>query len=137
MQARSIFNTIDGIVSTIRNKVLGVPSRLKVVNPVNTDEDFTDKWEREPEYYTAFQAFSIHLYNEWQELKRQHGVIKESRILKGLFGETLFTDAQRHQTDEIGQLRNNNRLGVNRATGVLSSLGASAAAVKPNTFYGE
>jgi len=47
----SIFGTIDNIITTVRNKVNLLPTRLKVLNPVNTDEDFTDKWDKEPKYY--------------------------------------------------------------------------------------
>jgi hypothetical protein len=134
----SIFDTVDGIITTIQNKIAGSFSRIKVYNPVNPDEDFTDKWEKEPQYYTAFKNFCLHLYNEWQGLKKQQGVVTEGRILKGLFGNDLFTKAQTEQTHFIESLRENKQLGVNRTSGILSAAGTAATtAIKSNTFFGE
>jgi len=133
----SIFDTVDNIITTIRTKVNQPIGRLKVLNPVNAEEDFTDKWDNEPEYYEAFKKFASHLYNEWQKLKMQHGVLNEGITLKGLFGDDIFTKAQRSQTMLIEELRKSKSLAAARNTGILSSVSSvSAAAVKSNTFFG-
>ena len=133
----SIFDTVDHIITTIVAKVNLPTGRLKIVNPVNEQEDFTDKWENESEYYEAFKNFALHLYHEWQNLKRQNNVYDESIIMKGLFGDEIFKRAQIGQTSEIEDLRKNNRLGAIRNTGTLSSISAAGAvAIKSNTFYG-
>lgn len=134
----SIFDAVDSIVNRIRNKVSVSPyHRIQVLNPVNDQEDFTDKWEREPLYYSAFVAFCNHLHNEWQELKKGEGTITESRILKGLFGDDVVMRAQKNQADMLDSYRKRNSLGINRATGMMSSIGATAtSAVKTNTFFG-
>lgn len=133
----SIFDTIDNIITTIRTKVNLSIGRLKIVNPVNTAEDFTDKWDNEPEYYEAFKRFVNHLYEEWQKLKIQHGVISEGIIMKGLFGDEVFIKAQTDQAMAIDQLRRDKTLGASRNSGVLSSLGAAGiAGIKSNTFFG-
>lgn len=134
----SIFDTVEGIVNQIQNNVSRLPQRIKVLNPVNAQEDFTDKWDSEPAYYDAFKAFAVHLYNEWQELKREHGVLNEGRILKGLFGDENFINAQRGQTELLESYRTRKDLGVNRETGNIVKAGSVAStAVKTNTFYGE
>lgn len=134
----SIFDTVEGIVNQIQNNVSRLPQRIKVLNPVNAQEDFTDKWDSEPAYYDAFKAFAVHLYNEWQELKREHGVMNEGRILKGLFGEENFINAQRGQTELLESYRTRKDLGVNRETGNIVKAGSVASTtVKTNTFYGE
>jgi len=133
----SIFNTVDNIITTIRTKVNQPTGRLKIVNPVNAEEDFTDKWDDEPEYYEAFKKFASHLYNEWQKLKMQHGVLNEGVILKGLFGDDIFTKAQTSQSMLIEELRKSKSLAAARNTGILSSVSSvAAAAVKSNTFFG-
>lgn len=133
----SIFDTIDNIITVIRTKVSQSVGRLKILNPVNSAEDFTDKWDSEPEYYEAFKKFANHLYSEWQKLKMQHGVVEEGIIMKGLFGGDIFMKAQKSQAVLLEGFRKNNELGVSRATGVLSSLtSAGTAAIKSNTFYG-
>jgi hypothetical protein len=133
----SIFLTVENIVNQMRLNTLNIPKRIKVLNPVNTDEDFTDKWEDEPRYYEAFKAFSVHLFEQWQELKKQNGVITEGRILKSLFGDDLYMSAQTSQAKLIESYRNNNQLGINRNTGTLGAVGSLAtSSIKTNTFYG-
>lgn len=133
----SIFNTVDGIINRIRNYTSYNLGRIKVLNPVNDKEDFTDKWDEEPEYYVAFKAFCDHLHMEWQALKKEQGILSEGRILKGLFGDDVFARAQTKQTAIVESYRSQNKLGVNKTSGVLSSSGAGTAAIKSNTFYGE
>lgn len=133
----SIYLTVENIVNRILLHTRNMSGRIKVVNPVNSEEDFTDKWENEPGYYRAFKAFSEHLYKEWQELKKENGVIPEGKILKGLFGDELYFGAQASQANIIEEARNTSHLGIDRVTGSLTSLGLiSTSAVKTNTFYG-
>lgn len=133
----SIFNTVDGIINRIRTSISATSGRIKVLNPVNQEEDFTDKWDAEPKYYEAFKAFCNHLHKQWQELKKEQGVPTEGMILKGLFGDDVLVKAQKRQTDILETYRSKNLLGVNRNTGILSSSVASATSLKPNTFFGE
>lgn len=135
----SIFNAVDGIITNIQNKISTAPSRIKVLNPVNEQEDFTDKWDAEPKYYEAFKNFCRHLYSEWQELKKEHGVINEGRIFKGLFGDDLFIRAQENQTKLMERLRNDKSLAIDRNTRTLSTLGAlgSVSMKSSNTFFGK
>lgn len=132
----SIFDTVNNIITTIRTHVNQPSGRLKILNPINAEEDFTDKWDNEPEYYEAFKKFASHLYFEWQKLKMQHGVLKEGEILKGLFGNDIFRKAQTSQSMLIEELRKSKSLAAARNTGVLSSVSSTAAAVKSNTFFG-
>lgn len=133
----SIYLTVENIVNRILLHTRNMSGRIKVLNPVNTDEDFTDKWEDEPGYYYAFKNFSEHLYKEWQDLKKENGVIPEGNILKGLFGDELYFGAQTSQANVIEKARASNHLGINRATGSLTSVGMnSTSLVKANTFYG-
>lgn len=134
----SIFDTVDNIIATIRTKVNQPMGRLKIVNPVNASEDFTDKWDSEPEYYVAFKRFANHLYSEWQKLKMQHGVMEEGNIMKGLFGDDIFNKAQTSQAKMIEEVRKSKELGASRTTGILSSVGSlGAATIKSNTFFGK
>ena len=112
--------------------------RLKIYNPVNPQEDFTDKWGTEPEYYEAFKKFIRHLHSEWQKLKREHGVLEENTIMKGLFGNEIVAKAHTTQSEQIEKYRKDSQLATSRATGILTSANVPGASpVKPNTFYGE
>jgi hypothetical protein len=133
----SIFDTINNIIATILSQVNKPIGRLRILNPVNSEEDFTDKLDYEPKYYESFKKFANHLYIEWQKLKTQHGVLNEGKILKSLFGEDVFTKAQKSQSMLIEKLRKSKSLAAARNTGILSSINSAAAsALKPNTFFG-
>jgi hypothetical protein len=132
----SIFETVDHIITTLQNKIGDAHTRIKIVNPVNPEEDFTDKWKKEPQYYKAFQSFCLQLYQDWQTLKKSQGVINEGRIFKGLFGEDVYINAQTEQAKFIERLRTGGRLGIEKSTGTLSSLSSSTVSIKRNTFFG-
>lgn len=139
----SIFETVDNIITSIRNNITSTPKRIVILNPVNSEEDFTDKWEEEPRYYDAFQKFCDYLYVEWQKLKKENGVIEESNILKGLFGENLLKNAQNKQAQSIELLRNSRNLGISNNTGILIPLESQTPiesptiAIQKNTFFGD
>lgn len=134
----SIFKAVDGIITKIQSEITTTPSRIKIFNPVNSAEDFTDKWDTDKLYYEHFKKFCLFLHTQWQELKKQNGVINESKILKGLFGEELFNKVQANQTILLEQMRKDNKLGINRATGNLVTAGAAlSTSIKNNTFFGE
>lgn len=133
----SIFEAIDGIVTRLREQIRNIPQRIKILNPVNAEEDFTDKWDTEPDYYYAFQRFIEHLYNQWQRLKEQHGVIDESITLKGLFGETPYNKAVTDQALFLEQLRERGELRQNTASNNLTNQHVDRTVpMQRNTFYG-
>lgn len=133
----SIYETIDNVITKIRSKMHVNVGRVKVLNPVNDQEDFTDKWDTEPKYYKEFQNFCEFLYETWQKTKEENGVLEEGELLKGLFGTEIFTEAQKAQTDELESLRQKGSLNINRSNGVLTTLsGISSSPIKKNTFFG-
>lgn len=134
----SIFETIDSIISQIKNKVnVSRTQRIKVLNPVNEEEDFTDKWEREPQYYSEFIRFSESLYESWQRLKQDNGIIEESKILKGVIGEKLFSDSIREQTMITEDYRQKGKVFSSSAAGTLGSKKQADNPIKKNTFFGK
>lgn len=89
----SIFDTIDSIINRIKIEISNREwnkQRLVILNPVNNEEDFTDKWENEPELYENFKLFIRHLDEQWKKLKFENGVNENSQIMKGLFGESIY-----------------------------------------------
>lgn len=132
----SIFGTIDNVITKIQEE-LKFHQQLKIYNPVNRDEEFTDKWKFEPKYYEEFKLFVIHLYTEWQKFKKENGIIEEAKIFKGLFGEKLVERVQLRESEMVGGLRKNGGLGIIKDTGVLSnSFSSQNTSIHKNTFYG-
>ncbi len=133
----NIYETIDNVLTKIRSKINAQTERIKVLNPVNEDEDFTDKWDSEPQYYVEFQNFCNFLFNSWQKLKEENGVLEDAEVLKGLFGRDIFVEAQRAQVYELEALRQKGKLSINRSNGLLTSVsGSTMTSIKKNTFFG-
>lgn len=107
----SIYETIDNVLNKVLERYTsyeklyessGVYKRIKVLNPVNEDEDFTDKWDKDKEYYYQFISFIRSFKEKWDQLKN------------GNFGvaEDLFGSA-RTKTILKAQLQNLSRNGRN------------------------
>ena len=134
----SIFETIDGIISQVYSKVnISRTKRIKVLNPVDNEEDFTDKWEREPQYYNEFIRFTESLFQSWQKLKEDNGIVEESNIMKGLIGARLYSDSVKEQTFITEDYRRKGKVFSSSATGLLGSQKVSDKPIKKNTFFGE
>lgn len=134
----SIFETIDNIVTEINNQVNQSEfKRLRVLNPVDSDEDFTDKWEREPKYYSEFIRFVKSLNEYWQKLKEDNGIVEESNILKNIVGERIFSDSIREQTLITEDFRQKSKVFSSSAAGTLGSKKQADNPIKKNTFFGE
>lgn len=138
----SIYDTIDNIIQRIKSeleKQVGYYDRLVIFNPVNGEEDFTDKWARdkEPELYDHFKKFIFHLDAQWQTLKEENGVLEEGRILTKLFGESAFQKGQKSQVDYLEKARKSRTLGMTKKTGTLTTASvAGAKTIAGNTFFG-
>jgi hypothetical protein len=98
----SIYQTIDSILNKIVKRYTdyqylfesqGIYKRIKVLNPVNSDEDFTEKWDKEKDYYNQFIAFAKSYKEKWEKLKNGNfGVSEElfgSDRIKGILTEQL------------------------------------------------
>jgi hypothetical protein len=134
----SIFETIDSIISQIHSKVnLSKSERIKVLNPVDNDEDFTDKWDREPKFYTEFIRFVDSLYKNWQKLKEDNGIVEESNILKSVVGESIYSDSLNQQTLLTEDYRRKGKVFTSSVTGAIGSKVVSDKPVKKNTFFGK
>lgn len=134
----SIFNTIDNIINRILAATRAVNGPIQVLNPVNSQENFTDKWAEDARYYDEFLKFANHLNTEWKALKGgTRGRINEDKIIMGLFGEDAFNKGMNLQNSMLQTLRDSQRLQVDRKSGILTSgLALGASTVKSNTFYG-
>ena len=136
---QSIYDALDRIITEITPQTY-MSERIKVLNPVNPEEDFTDKWDTDPEYYEAFIDFVRHLHNEWNKLKKENGIIAEGRIFKGLFGEKVFNKAIIEQSKLTETTRRNKSLGMVQNTGALTMAitpNSDVLRIKNNTFFGK
>ncbi len=107
----SIYETIDNVLNRILSNYSdyqnlfehrGIYKRIKVLNPVNPDEDFTDKWDKDKEYYVQFIAFAESYKEKWERLKKgDFGVAEE------LFGSTRTKTILKNQLEKLSKGKGN------------------------------
>jgi len=144
----SIYQTIDSILYKIVQRYSdyqhlyerkGVYKRIKVLNPVNSDEDFTEKWDNEKEYYTQFIGFAKSYKEKWEKLKNgDFGIAEElfgSDRIKGILTEQLKEMAKNegNQLEAAGVTIMSGSTFVDRSGNVSSSEGYKS---KENRNFG-
>ncbi len=145
----SIYQTIDSILNKIVKRYAdyqylyesqGVYKRIKVLNPVNSDEDFTEKWDKEKEYYNQFIAFTKSYKEKWEKLKNgDFGVAEElfgSDRIKGILTEQLKELAKNegNQLEAAGVTIMSGNTFVDKSGNVNSSAGYKS---KENRNFGD
>jgi len=99
----SVFATVDSVLSKLAEsaKPHYSISRLKVLNPVNQQEDFTEKWNKDNKMYEKFFDFVKDFYSKWQVL--QGDFTQSANTYHSLFGESAYNGAIRAQLQKFGK----------------------------------
>lgn len=95
----TIYKTIDNVVSEINQATQQGIRSFKVFNPVNENEEFTDKWQNQPELFNSFVKFAKDFKKTWDTIKQEAGVNKSEDQLKLMFGERTFSKALNEQEE--------------------------------------
>ena len=67
--------------------------RLVVLNPSHPEEDFSERWDAEPEEYRLFRKFIGQFRMELAQLRSTEGLDDQGRLLNEMFGQALGTQA--------------------------------------------
>lgn len=128
---------MDGIISNILYYIQNHPSlRIKVLNPVNQEEDFTKEWDEDPRYYESFIRFVKALNELWQRMKSSNS-ISINEDLKKSFGEKYVIEALGKQGSYINELRKASQTGILKSSGMASLAGVKDTVKdRQNLFYG-
>ncbi|WP_337288907.1 nucleotidyltransferase [Candidatus Methylomirabilis sp.] len=133
-------STSEALAGILAGIVASIPprnQRLLVLNPKNTKEDLSEKWDENPDAYEAFVSGIIAFHQSWQDIARGRGIPSVSATLRDLFGEDLTKSVVKEQAESIQKARSEQRLHMQKSTGILSGLTtAGSVSVRSNTFYG-
>jgi len=133
----SVYGALETILQGIVDSLPKGTQRLVVLNPMNRQEDLSERWNSKRSYNT-FAAGITRLRDEWGKLLLQGNLTGVHARLKELFGEHAASTAFNEQAKAIQKMRESNELAVRRGTGLL--VGASSPGtlrVPRNTFYGQ
>lgn len=125
---------LDGIVA-----IIPPTGRLVVLNPTTTDpkENFSERWDADPEGYAAFVAGIKSFKRQWDELGRRQGIHNIGPVLESLFGEKIYRIALANQAKATRKSHEGGKMGIQRGSGAVGVLGGiHSQAIPRNTFYG-
>lgn len=130
--SKALTSVLGAIVQRIEDSRRRGEEHLHVCNPSNVAEDLTERWDSNQSAYQAFVKGIRDFHQRWSQLIARGGNVNAE--LEALFGEpvtrVLKTRAKRLQESRIA-----GRLGVT-SSGIITSAGAGAVSMRPNTFYG-
>lgn len=128
----SLTKILSGIVASIPTS-----RRLIVLNPTNTAEDFSEKWDEDVAAYLEFVKWVREFYSLWGRINSIQGIPDITKILQKMFGENVTNEALKEQTEFVNKARQERLLGSMIKTGTLASIAKpNSIPVKKNTFYG-
>lgn len=84
----SIYETIDGIIAYIEQQAghWSGSRTFQILNPANLAENFSEKWEKDPQLFRAFTRFVTNLRDTWSRLKTASTTLRDSE-LERIFGD--------------------------------------------------
>ena len=111
--------------------------RLVVRNPGNPKEDFSEKWDGEPQAYKDFVEGVSEFHRQWHSLGKLADD-ESLQLLGELFGETLANQVLVERTKWISDLTRDGAVKIS-ATGALvaSKSAAAKTEIPPHKFFGE
>ena len=129
----SIFDTINNYLGKIINeynraRISG--SKFKVLNPVNTEEDFTDSWTNEN--YDSFYKFIEDFYKKWNSIREDFNSSGTDFI--ELFGEGIYKKSLQEQVTSLSKFSTNDS--AKKAAAIISGTALTDKSGRINTERG-
>lgn len=134
----SVFEAMSTVLGGITRMIPDVArGRLKVLNPTNPGEDFSERWDGDPEAYLAFVSWVGDFKSKWERLTGLSGIPAHTAALEKMFGERVAREVVEEHVKSYDEARRSGGLGVGRGTGlIVPATTAAATPIPRNTFYG-
>ncbi len=113
----SIYTTLENVITKVKQGyqlAVNTNQKFKVLNPVNSAEDFTDKWTEK--HYQHFFLFIEDFYVKWNAIKE--GFEKGAIEYIHLFGEGIYKETLKKQ---IAQMSKYSTESISIANGLIIS----------------
>lgn len=108
-----------------------------VENPVNSEENFADKWQIHPERKTAFKLFIAELNKDIANntFIASGDLFKDSKNYKGMFGDRIVERAYASIGEKAKLLRENGNMYINKDSKI--NFKQEGTNIKEHRFYGK
>jgi hypothetical protein len=136
----SVTDALTNVVANMRNYIESRydPNTGKVVkwipNPVNSEENFADKWIEHPQREKNFNKWLDQVESDIQIIVQKRGLQFIAEAMKKPFGEQAVTKTFSTLGERRLNLRENGALKMATGTGILSSIGTVTTA--SHNFHG-
>jgi len=136
-------STIDALINIVDNMGNHIEERYDhnsgkyikwIANPVNSEENFADKWVEYPQREKNFYKWFDQVKQDVHHITQQRGQYNISEAMKKPFGESAVAKTFSILGEENYNLRQSGNLKMSTGTGILSSIGT--VKVPPHNFYG-
>jgi hypothetical protein len=107
--------------------------RLVVLNPSHLEEDFSERWDDEPDEYQLFKEFVEQFRGEVATLRATEGLDEQARIINEMFGHGLGSRALDAYMVEMGHAKDSGALRYKGPAIILG--GNEGQKPAPNTFH--
>lgn len=104
-----------------------------VPNPMNPEEDFAERWHKDPRLYREFREWIAVFQAQWKEILAPGSLPERIGKLKEMFGE-VATVALKDQVEAIRAAQDSGRLGVTLG-GVLTADAVKATPAPSHSFH--
>lgn len=136
----SIIDALTNVVANMHNYIENRydPNTGKVIkwipNPVNSEENFADKWVEHPQREKNFYKWLDQVESDIQAIVQKRGLQYIAEAMKRPFGEQAITKTFSTLGEKNLNLRESGVLKMATGTGILSTVGTVAAAA--HNFHG-
>lgn len=107
----------------------------KIANPVNSEENFADKWVEHPQRQINFYKWLDAVRNDAYQILQQRGLPIIAQAMNRSFGEQTVKKVFASLADASRDTRESGNLKMATGTGILGSVGTVTA--KAHHFYGK
>lgn len=134
---------IDALTNVVANMRTHIESRYDpnlgrmvkwIPNPVNSEENFADKWVEHPQREKNFYKWLDQVESDIQAIVQKRGLQYIAEAMKKPFGEQAVTKTFSTLGEKNLNLRESGALKMATGTGILSSVGSVTAAT--HNFHG-
>tara|TARA_R110001592_G_scaffold22786_1_gene90290 strand:+ start:1105 stop:2235 length:1131 start_codon:yes stop_codon:yes gene_type:complete len=139
--AAHAYGNEEDIYEALQNIVIGMPAYIQlkegvswVPNPVNSEENFADKWEHESQRETKFKSWLDSVRSNLLNAVEARGLHVLAEQMRPHFGSDAVNRTMKSMGAAAYEERKAGNLHVDPKTGVLGSVGVQ---VKDHRFYGQ
>ena len=123
------------IIQQISSSNFSIYDNINIANPVNENENFADKLNKDSSRKSAFIKWINNVDELLSAIPGMQGLDKMAELLSESFGEHTVKKAYNNYGQNLKVLRDNDNLFMKHSTGALTTSNNDSSKVKKHTFY--